>query len=380
MTVLRVALAVLAVVIALAMIDTLHKQLQVSSVIIVPLAALIGAPVGLLVSHPLTAWRIAWGVMIVTAPVGMAPPTAPWAWHPVQLWVLMAALLAVALRAARPTALWAWGLTVVVLAFFVRPNALPGLILAATAASLVGGLIRSRREVQRALAAQERRSEAELARLALLEERQRIARELHDVVAHHMSLVAVRAETAQFRLADVSEPAREEFASLATTAREALTELRRLLGVLRNEHAELARMPQPGLRDIDELVDSVRASGVTVVLDKAGVLEPVSDAVGLSTYRILQEALSNARRHAPGAGVRVEVRGSDRELSVLVVNGPPRRPIAVPATRSAAAGGEEPERHGLVGMRERVAMLGGTVTAGPTPEGGYRLHAVLPRG
>jgi len=205
----------------------------------------------------------------------------------------------------------------------------------------------------------------------VLEERARIARELHDVVAHHMSLIAVRAETAPYRLSDLSESARAEFGSLSDVAREALTEMRRLLGVLRNdEPAGLA--PQPQLSDLPALVETARQAGVTVELSAPQALDQVPSGVALCAYRIVQESLTNASQHAPGAAVTVSVDHEAGAVLLRVANGP------------GGLGGPSPSElrpgHGLTGMRERVALLGGSLSAGPAPDGGYVVSAVLPIG
>jgi signal transduction histidine kinase len=201
----------------------------------------------------------------------------------------------------------------------------------------------------------------------VLEERTRIAREMHDVVAHHMSMIAVQAETAPYRLPDLPEPARAEFTAIAGAAREALTDMRRLLGVLRSEGSEPLTAPQPGLADVPELVAATQRAGVHTELDVAEG-EPPPEAVGLAAYRIVQEALANASRHAPGAAVRVEIRPWTADLSLRVHNGPPRS-----APESAPG-----EGHGIAGMRERVTLLGGEFSAGPTAEGGFAVAARLP--
>ncbi|WP_436495489.1 sensor histidine kinase [Actinokineospora sp. HUAS TT18] len=195
-----------------------------------------------------------------------------------------------------------------------------------------------------------------------LEERARIAREMHDIVAHHMSIVAVSAETAPYRIPDLPDAARAELAEIAGTARASLTEMRRLLGVLRGGAVELA--PQPGIGDLDALVAGVR--GVPVTLECA--VDEVPDTVGLAAYRIVQEGLSNVVRHAPGAATTVSVRQEGKAVVVEVANAAPERPPA-----------PSPPGHGLRGVRERVEMLGGTLDI-DHPDGGHRLRAVLPLG
>jgi signal transduction histidine kinase len=221
------------------------------------------------------------------------------------------------------------------------------------------------------LAEQVARSELDEARRAVLEERTRIAREMHDVVAHHMSLIAVQAETAPYRVSELSPAAREEFASLSATAREALTDLRRLLGVLRND-SPAEREPQPQLADVAALVEASRRAGVSVELSMpANGSGNVSHAVELCAYRIVQEALSNAGRHAPGSGVVVRVERDPDALRLNVVNGPSAGAATAPATAIRPG-------HGLSGMRERVAILGGSISAGPNEVGGFAVSAVLP--
>lgn len=204
----------------------------------------------------------------------------------------------------------------------------------------------------------------------VLAERARIARELHDVVAHHLSLIAVRAETAPYRLESLASATLEEFAQLSRDSREALTEMRRLLGVLRSEDSPAPTAPQPSLTELADLVEPVRAAGTSVRVEMSGGMSGLPPAVDVCGYRIVQEALTNARRHAAGAPISVALRRTATELVVVVRNDPTedRRPPKRPA-----GGG-----HGLRGMRERVAMLGGTLRAGSTDAGGYEVSAVLP--
>ncbi|MEU1281914.1 sensor histidine kinase [Streptomyces sp. NPDC005805] len=252
---------------------------------------------------------------------------------------------------------------------------------------VVTGALRERGEAQRLLHAQETISEAERAQRTLLEERTRIARELHDVVAHHMSVITVQADSAPYRIDGLPDAAREEFASIAAGARESLTEMRRLLTVLRSDGSAGEKAPQPGLERVPQLVAATVRAGVPAELSLPEALSgggsgsesgsgggsgggEVPPAVDLSAYRIVQEALANVVRHAPGARTRVSITADDRELTVLVVNGPPSG--AVSPLEAAGTG------HGLVGMRERVRLTGGTLDAGPLPDGGYRVAARLP--
>ncbi|MFE7122361.1 sensor histidine kinase, partial [Streptomyces sp. NPDC057654] len=223
-------------------------------------------------------------------------------------------------------------------------------------------------------------SEAERARRTLLEERARIAREMHDVVAHHMSVITVQADSAPYRLGGVPPETGEEFAAIAATARESLTEMRRLLGALRGTDgrggtgtAGVERAPQPGLAELDRLAESTVRAGVPVELsvEPGPDTAPVPGAVDLSAYRVVQESLANVVRHAPGAATRVSVAPDRTGVSVVIVNAPS---AAVPGAPLESGG----TGHGLVGMRERVRLLGGTLEAGPLPDGGFRVAARFP--
>ena len=226
----------------------------------------------------------------------------------------------------------------------------------------------SRRRAQVALADQAEAVELERARRAVLEERARIARELHDVVAHHMSLIGIRAETAPYRLADLPDPVRAEFGWLSGSAREAMADMRRLLGVLRNDEP-VAHTPQPGLPDLPGLIDTARQAGMAVELSAPSGLDRVPSSAGVCAYRVVQEAVSNAGRHAAGAPVTVAV-----HHDTGTVNLGDQRP-GVPA--APRANGYAPG-HGLAGMRERVELLGGSLSAGAAPDGGFVVSAVLP--
>jgi signal transduction histidine kinase len=206
-------------------------------------------------------------------------------------------------------------------------------------------------------------------------ERARIARELHDVVAHHISMIAVQAETARLATPGMPAAGAQRLSEIGDTARAGLTEMRRLLGVLR-EDAQAAmpgdqstdRQPQPGLRQLNELLDGARdTSGAGTRLIVSGPPATLDPGVELAAFRIIQEALTNARRHAPGAAVDVELHYSDDALRLRVRdNGP--GPPAVPL-----AGG-----HGLAGMRERAAAAGGGLHTSPAPGGGFLIEATLP--
>ena len=238
---------------------------------------------------------------------------------------------------------------------------------AAGATLAAGVILREWGAITAQLAVQRRLTDSERERRLMAEEKTRIARELHDVVAHSMSLISVQAASAPFRHPQADEPLRHEFEQIAASSRQALAEMRSLLSVLRDPDAPVARTPQPRLSGIAELVAQSRRGGLRVTLTGGDELadDTVSELVGLTAYRIVQEALSNVIRHAPGAAAEVLVRHG-RALTVTVVNGP---------------GGESTTHgsgHGLLGMRERAASAGGSCVYGPTAGGGYEVEAVLP--
>ncbi|GAA4440897.1 sensor histidine kinase [Phytohabitans houttuyneae] len=326
-------------------------------------------PVLFLLRRPLWAWRFMFlGQLFGTF---NNRDDEVWPWSPVQVVVILLVLLVVGARVDRPVLAWMSVLTLIPVWIFVNPNNVGGItvlfVVVAVVAEVIGRIARSRSSLSEQLAEQSEVSELEKARRTVLEERTRIAREMHDVVAHHMSMIAVQAETAPYRLPDLPESARAEFTSMAMAARQALTDMRRLLGVLRSEDSERLIAPQPGIGDVPELVAAAQRAGVRADLDVAdGELPP--EPVGLAAYRIVQEALANASRHAPGAAVRVEIRPWTTDLSVRVHNGPP-------TTSPADSPGEG---HGIAGMRERVTLLGGELVTGPTADGGFAVAARLP--
>ncbi|MBJ3808739.1 sensor histidine kinase [Streptomyces flavofungini] len=238
-------------------------------------------------------------------------------------------------------------------------------------ALLAGAIRRGRREDRNRLAEQIAATAEERAQRTVLEERARIARELHDVVAHHMSLISIQADAAPYRVPDPPPELVTELASIRANALEGLAELRRLLGLLRADPPGGTRAdttPQPSLDQLDALLSQVRATGLPVSARVRGARRTLPPGVELSAYRIVQEALSNTLRHAPGAPTTVELGYGRTTLTLRVTNAP----ATGPAPPSPGAG------HGLTGMRERAAMLDGDFTAGPTPEGGYEVAATLP--
>jgi signal transduction histidine kinase len=245
-------------------------------------------------------------------------------------------------------------------------------------AFLIGFTVRIWRQGRLRVAEEERVAETERHQRRLLEERTRIARELHDIVAHHMSVITVQSSTAEYRLTGLSEEAKAEFRSISDQARESLAEMRRLLGVLRSEDEAGARAPQPGPEALQGLAEAVDRAGTPVSLRLGELPEDLPETVALTVFRVVQEALSNVVRHAPGARTEAEVAADGGQVTVTVVNGP--APVRLSGRGSAPEGRVEPDSQGLglVGMRERVSLDGGTLETGATAEGGFRVHAVLP--
>ncbi|WP_019546117.1 sensor histidine kinase [Streptomyces sulphureus] len=336
------------------------------------------APLLLVASRPLTAWWLVFAADLAGALAVLGAPAAerPWPWTPMVIIGYLLLCLGLGLRERRSTVVAVWAVTSVVslASGLVAQERSEGtnvlLVVLSGVALFVGVALRERAEARRKLAEQQTISEAERAGRTLLEERTRIARELHDVVAHHMSVITVQADSAPYRLSDVPREAEQEFASIAAAAREALAEMRRLLGVLRSEETRSERVPQPGLERLPQLVEATVRGGVPVEHSDASTRR-LPQAVSLSAYRIVQEALANVVRHAPGARTRVDIGEEAGRLNVLVVNEPSPHPESAPL-ESAGTG------HGLVGMRERVRLLGGAVEASPRPDGGFLVAAWLP--
>ena len=325
--------------------------------------------------RPMLAWRIGW-LALLLAPLVPAAWWGGWPWGPGQILAMLGVFFLAGIRQRRAELWWMWALSLIPWCLWLTadiPNlhGPAGSVVVFTAAVIAVDSIRSRLRAQHSLVAQTERAETERARRAVLEERTRIARELHDVVAHHMSLIAVRAETAPYRLTGLPESARAEFSSLSEVAREALAEMRRLLGVLRHDQPA-ALAPQPQLSDLPALVDAARRAGAPVEFSAPTALDQVPAGVEVCAYRIVQESLSNASQHAPGAPITVSIDHDCGSVLLRVANGPGGRP--------APSGNEHRPGHGLTGMHERVALLGGSLSAGPAPDGGFVVSAVLPLG
>ncbi|MER6346130.1 sensor histidine kinase [Streptomyces sp. NPDC001595] len=244
---------------------------------------------------------------------------------------------------------------------------------------VLGDSIRTRRayfaQLEERAARLEKEREAQ-AKVAVAAERARIARELHDVVAHNVSVMVVQADGAAYVLDAAPDQAKKALETISSTGRQALAEMRRLLGVLRTgEHQEGGEyVPQPDVRQIEDLVEQCRGSGLPVDFKVEGTPRPLPSGVELTAYRIVQEALTNTRKHGgPNAGASVRLVYFDDGLGLLVEDDGKGAPHEL-----YEEGGRDGQGHGLIGMRERVGMVGGTLDAGPRPGGGFRISALLP--
>lgn len=226
---------------------------------------------------------------------------------------------------------------------------------------LVGTRRRAREHQRETAAAEARREEA------VASERAKIARELHDVVTHNVNVVVMQAMAAHGVLDTDPDRARAPLDAIESSGREALSEMRRMLGVLREE-TEPMLSPQPGATDVRRLVSQVRQAGQPVTLEESGDLEGLPDGMGMVLFRIAQESLTNAMKHATGAAVQVRITRGPTDVLLEVTNDPGGRPEPTPT----GAG------HGLVGMAERAGLFGGTATAGPRADGGFAVTARLP--
>ncbi|NUK37584.1 two-component sensor histidine kinase [Streptomyces lunaelactis] len=317
----------------------------------------------------------AWWLSLASTPFGVvADYTGDWPWTPSGFVSHLAVMTLVALRTRPRTAAWMWVLTAayglfagVVLSGGYMSNT-PEMLFVAALVLLVVTVRHVRREAKEEVAAQQTVTAVERDKRTLLEERTTIARELHDVVAHHMSVVAIQAEAAPYRVENPPPELERAFVTIRENAVAALTELRRILGVVRAEDYQAPDAPQPVLGDLDSLLDNVRDAGLEAEKTITGAVRPLPQGVELSAYRIVQEALSNALRHAPGASAKVEISYVLGGLGLRIVNTPPRGLVKP----SPGAG------HGITGMRERVTMLNGEITAEPTEEGGYEVTAFIP--
>lgn len=310
---------------------------------------------------------------LVTAGSG---PT-PWPWPVAVLVAHSLTLLLIGVRARAGLGILTWMLAIagtiaVSLAFPHEGEAASISVIIATSVS--GGAlglgigVREWRDIRGQLLQAKHDSATAHEGRVLAEEKARIARELHDVVAHSMSVIAVQASSAPYRHEGVTPEVAAEFDDIAASTRTALDELRGLLGVLRNEGERGSRTPQPRFADIPALVQATERSGIDLAFQwNTDRVEEVGDVAGLTAYRIVQEALSNAIRHAPDAPVFVDVDHDGQAIAISVVNTAP--PVAPPVGEPG---------HGIIGMRERVAGVGGSLEASPTADGGFAVHARIP--
>lgn len=244
---------------------------------------------------------------------------------------------------------------------------------------VLGDSIRTRRayfsQLEERAARLEREREAQ-SKVAVAAERARIARELHDVVAHNVSVMVVQADGAAYVMDSSPDQARQALETISGTGRQALAEMRRLLGVLRTGDSEESGeyVPQPDVQQIEELVGKVRETGLAVDFKIEGTPRPLPSGVELTAYRIVQEALTNTRKHGgPDAGASVRLVYFDDGLGLLVEDDGRGAPHELYEDGGADGAGQ-----GMIGMRERVGMVGGTLDAGPRQGGGFRISALLP--
>ncbi|MGW1775626.1 sensor histidine kinase [Streptomyces sp. NPDC002104] len=360
--------------------EQLGNHYQVHGSVRQLLAILVGGSIVIAIRWPMAGYWLGLtaGALIAARIHDHVGQGQSWPWMPVGIFAFAPVLLLVALRVPPRVTVGAVTLVVACTGLaegFFKPEhsgtSAPGAILLFAFTGLLGYALRATRLTRTKLVEQETLTEEERARRTLLEERSRIARELHDVVAHHMSVISIQAQVAPHLVENPSEELKENLAGIRANAVEALTELRRVLGVLRSEHPDEAtdpHHPQPTLAELGGLVDNVRGAGLEVTVEIAGIRRALSPGVELTAYRIVQEALSNCLRHAPGSRVEVGIAYGPRDVHLCVANTAPTRPA--PPTMGAG--------HGLLGMRERAGMLGGELAAGPRPDGGYEVSAVLP--
>jgi signal transduction histidine kinase len=358
-----------------------------------PLAILQAGSIPLALLRPRTAIVISL-IPAVALPLVATLLTGPWPWPVTGIIAQSILVFVITLRGRWTVGIVAWALGVA--AGLLVSNAHPEMLHSSITdvvvfASVSGGafalalvlgqtfaqLIAQRESVRAQLMREKQISAAESTRRELVEERNRIARELHDVVAHGMSVIHVQATTARYRLSGLDDATIAEFSEIAASARTSLAEMRRLLGVLRDEETTREFAPQPGLDDIPRLVGSAERAGVTVqfTITEQVKASAVPQTTALAAFRIVQEALSNVIRHAPDAAARVRIDREADDLVVSVENEPAPGTSSPPRTTFGAS---DSGGHGLVGIRERAALLGGRTQIGVTSSGGYRVEARLP--
>lgn len=308
----------------------------------------------------------------------------PWPWWPVLIVTQAMIGAIVSFRGSLRLSVAFWILSIVVSSLISLPRpehyestSVSLVVFAAVCGGvqIIAGALAQWNDIREQLLSERRVSNEEYSRRVVAEDRARIARELHDVVAHSLSVITVQASTAAFRHDDISKAAAGEFDEIAAASRQAMREMRDLLGVLRAD-PDVEQAPQPSLADIPELVEQTRRAGADVDVDvwlAPSELGEVSPVAGLVVYRIAQQALANALRHAPGSRVLVSARIVGASLRLTVENGLGRE-----ATRNPEAEGIAGTGMGLINMSERAAGVGGTIEAGATPDGGFLVDATVP--
>ncbi|MGW5866225.1 sensor histidine kinase [Streptomyces sp. NPDC055239] len=363
-----------------------HAVIAMAAVLVYSAAPVSGSGMGAVLTGILPAAAVlmtlvrplgAWWFSLASTPFisAIAGPLDGWPWTDSSFVAHIVVMTVVAVRTRPRAAAWMWACTAaygvvseVFLSLGTYGSDLPQMLFFSALALVTVSLVHVRREAQREVSVERTVTAMERGKRTLLEERTTIARELHDVVAHHMSVVAIQAEAAPYRVENPPPELEQAFVTIRENAVAALTELRRVLGVVRAEDYEAPDAPQPTLADLDRLIANVGETGLNVEKVVTGAVRELPQGVELSAYRIVQEALSNTLRHAPGATARVEVGYVLGGLGLRVVNGP-----ATGLVKPSPGAG-----HGLTGMRERVTMLDGEMTTANTQDGGYEVTVFLP--
>ncbi|MGW2819359.1 histidine kinase [Streptomyces sp. NPDC001415] len=333
---------------------------------------IVAVPVVMTLVRPIGAFWMSCAATLLTGLVGEHGSMTPWT--PGSVFMHLSVLTVVALRTRPRVAAWMWAVTAALSVVLGSARGHSGsfgslqMVFVYGIVLLLISVVHIRKDAERQVSAEKSVTAVERDKRTVLEERTNIARELHDVVAHHMSVVAIQAEAAPYRVENPPPELAQAFATIRENAVAALTELRRVLGVVRAEDYEAPDAPQPTLADLEGLLANVREAGLPVEKVITGAVRELPQGVELSAYRIIQEALSNTLRHAPGAGARVEIGYVLGGLGLRIVNGP----------ATSKAGPSQGSGHGLTGMAERVAMLGGAMTAERTGEGGYEVTVFIP--
>lgn len=372
------AVDVLIVVVCAVLYSIAWPTLQVTHHVSVPLMPIVGAlaafPFVLIRVNPALGWAVSALSALVIPAAFDRTPGYDYPWQVVHILVLLALLFAVALRSPPAVLMLAWLASMLVFFAYMPGSDGVGWSVGLTAVVVFGLLVRWLVLSRRQLAQQEEVSELERTRRTVLEEKAKIARDLHDVVAHHMSMVVVQAQSAPYRLEDVSEAAALEFASIGATARDALNEIRGMLGVLRSDGQQWQDVPAPNALDLDRTLRASRKAGMDVRWNITGSVESISETTGLALYRILQESLSNAARHAPEAAVSVDITVTSSGVVMTVVNAPSPN-VGVGRVAGADTGG-----HGIAGMRERARAAHGWLHATALSDGGFEVAVHVPHG